>query len=107
MAMNAAPTFSACIWIAGDYREAVQACREFCRSNPLCVTITPTDFVYTNGAEAGICIRLINYPRFPKTADEIKAQARALAAFLMPRLCQWSYTVEFADDTEWYSERSQ
>jgi hypothetical protein len=74
------PSFYANIWIAGDYKQAVQACREFCMNVPLCATVSPTTFVYVGGAEEGVCVRLINYPRFPERPDVIRDRATALAA---------------------------
>jgi hypothetical protein len=100
-----APTWYANIWIAGDYAAAVQACREYCRDNPLCVTVTPTVYVYTGGAQDGVCVRLINYPRFP--SDSLEGAAKDLADDLRYTLCQDSYTIEYADQSVWYSNREE
>lgn len=95
------------IWIGGDYAEAVQASREFCRDNPLCVTVTPTAYVYTGGMEDGVCVRLFQYPRFPKPTDEIREVAGRLAEHLLKALCQTSYSIETPDEIEWTSYREQ
>lgn len=100
------PSFYANIWIAGDHARAVQACREFCMNVPLCVTVTPTTFVYVGGAEEGVCVRLINYPRFPKSLSELQETAGALAEFLRTALCQHSYTIEGPQETEWNTRRA-
>lgn len=70
-------------------------------AEPLCVTVTPTTFVYVAGAEEGVLVRLFNYPRFPKDRAEIERQARALAESLMWHLCQRSYSIEYPDRTDW------
>lgn len=100
-------TWYANIWVAGDYARAVQACREFCMSAPLCVTVTPTTYVYVGGAEEGVCVRLINYPRFPKKAEEIEQLAEQLADYLRGALCQHSYSIEWPHLTRWTTYRDQ
>lgn len=100
-------SWSASIWIAGDLLQAIAACRGYCMSGGLCVTVTPTTFVYTGGAEEGICVRLINYPRFPVTRDELRQTALHLADHLRCALCQHSYSVEFPDITVWDTLREQ
>lgn len=99
-------TFYANIWLAGDFSAAVQACREFCQSVPLCVVITPAEYVYVGGAESGICVRMIQYPRFPKPENEIRDTAWKLAAFLRVKLCQHSFSIEFPDFTHWDTLRT-
>jgi hypothetical protein len=105
--IKSAPSFYANIWIAGDHAQAVQACRQFCLNVPLCVTVTPTTFVYVGGAEDGVCVRLINYPRFPKEPAEIQETATALAEHLRSALCQHSYSIEYPHETVWDTKREQ
>jgi hypothetical protein len=101
------PSFYATIWLAGSHQIAVQACRVFCMNVPLCVTVTPTTFVYVGGAEDGVCVRLINYPRFPEQPDIIREKAIALAEHLRNALAQHSYSIEFPDMTHWDTKREQ
>lgn len=103
--MNSAPTIRFRIWIAGDYQAAIQACREFCEEG-LCVSVHPTAYVYTGGMEDGVCVTLINYPRFPSTDAEISERASRLAEHLRQRLYQDSYTIEGPKKTVWFSRRS-
>lgn len=93
------------IWIGGDYQSALAACRSFTMRG-LCVSVQPVDYIYTMGAEAGVCVTLINYPRFPATAREIEATATELGHFLCEELCQGSFTVEGPQETTWYSRRA-
>lgn len=97
-------SFYANIWIAGDLSTAKAACREFCEEG-LCVTITPTSFIYTGGQQEGVLVRLINYPRFVEEPSAIKTRAQRLGDFLCHRLFQDSYSIEFPDTTEYYERR--
>jgi hypothetical protein len=98
-----APSDYANIWIAGDYAQAVQACREFCMATPCCVTVAPAMYVYTGGAEDGVCVRLIRYPRFPD--EDIDGRAEQLAFYLKAALCQDSFTVETKAQNWWHTTR--
>lgn len=90
------------IWIAGDERDALRACRQYCMTVPLCVSVTPTTFIYTAGAQSGVCVRFIQYPRFETPVAELEHKARSLAAYLMHKLAQRSYSIEFPNETEWH-----
>lgn len=73
----------------------------------LCVTVTPTTFVYTGGAEDGVAVGFVNHPRFPKSPEEIAARARVVALRLMDDLCQWSALVVAPDKTLWLTRRPE
>jgi hypothetical protein len=96
-------SFYANIWIGGDYAEAIAACRRFCQTTALCVTVTPAAYVYVGGMEEGVCVRLLQYPRFPESEDALRNTARLLAAHLRDVLCQRSFSIEFPDVTEYDS----
>lgn len=95
------------IFIAGDYADAQRVCREFCFNYGACVTVTPTEYVYTGGQESGVIIGFINYPRFPKSLDDILDQAQELAKELCYQLYQKSYTIEGPSETIWFSNREE
>jgi hypothetical protein len=101
-----APTWYANIWIAGDANLATHACLKFCQEG-LCVIVTPTLYVYTGGSEAGVCVRMINYPRFPMDEVLLRVKAERLAEHLKAELCQGSYSIEFPDETVFFSTRPQ
>lgn len=103
--MISAPSYTIRIWIAGDYADAIRAVREFAEEG-LCAAVTPAAYVYTGGMEDGVCVTIINYSRFPKTPDEIRATAGRLADYLRERLYQDSYSIEGPDVTEWFSRRA-
>ncbi|UXN70952.1 hypothetical protein N8A98_07115 [Devosia neptuniae] len=100
-----APTIRFDIFIAGDYAQAKQVCREYCFDVGLCVTVEPADYIYTGGEESGVRVGLINYPRFPGTAESLNAKAEGLATLLMERMCQHSFSIAGLATTTWYSRR--
>lgn len=93
------------IFMAGDINHAKQVCREYCYEVGLCVSVEPVDFIYTGGEEAGFKIGLMNYPRFPTDKATLKVRATTLAENLMKILCQQSFSIVGADETEWFSRR--
>ena len=102
-----APTHWARIYMAGNLADAERVCREHCLEVGLCVTLTPTQYIYTGGQEAGFVVGLMNYPRFPSAPEEIDAQAAALGMRLMVALCQLSFSVDSPSGTSWFSRRTQ
>ncbi len=106
MKCTEAPSYPVSIFIAGDQSDAVTECLNYCEVG-LCVTVTETRYVYTGDEDFGLIIGLINYPRFPKTPEEIWAHAEALAALLRLRLGQQSYTIQGPDKTVWISFREE
>lgn len=102
--MRAAETITYRIWIAGDYDDAVRTVREFCQEGA-CFAVQPTDYVYTGGMESGVCVTLINYPRFPLDSSELYDRVERLAELLKERLFQDSYTIEGPETTVWTTTR--
>lgn len=108
MTRKEVPSYPVSIFIAGEYDRTVQHCNDFCDYHGLCVTVTPTEFVYTGGREKGSIIGLINYPRFPSTPEAIFARAEELALSLLEHLRfppQQSCTIQAPDKTLWISFR--
>lgn len=93
------------IFMAGDIAAATDYARQYCDREGLCVTITPTVYVYTSGQESGFIVGLINYPRFPSAPADLWNVAEQLAAYLRERLYQDSYTIQAPDKTVWFSHR--
>lgn len=93
------------IFIAGDLAVARSTCRRFCTVG-LCVTVEPVEFIYTGGAEAGVRVGLINYPRFPTTKEALFSAALDLATKLRADLCQHSFSIVGPDETVWDSLRA-
>jgi hypothetical protein len=101
--IETADTFWVRIYMAGDYEQARQACREECMRQGLCVTVESASYIYTCGEEAGIVVGLINYPRFPAATVEIVDRAKQLGTLLMDRLCQRSFSIMTPFKTTRYS----
>jgi hypothetical protein len=84
--MKIVDTFEAKIYVGTMSKDRIKASSRFydlvriyCNQVGLCVTITETNFFYTNGSEPGYMIGLINYPRFPSSPEEITKKALELA----------------------------
>jgi hypothetical protein len=100
-----ATTYTAQIYIGGDLQTAREFCREFTFEVGECVTVEPVEFIFTGGAETGVRIGFINYPRFPRTPGEIFTRASQLAEILLHAMCQHSYSIVTSDTTIWFSRR--
>jgi hypothetical protein len=85
--------------------EAYDICHEYCDHVGLCVTITPTRFIYSrgqgieNGWEDGCFIRLINYPRFPQSQYDIVYLAIDLAKIFLVKFKQQRISIITTDQT--------
>jgi hypothetical protein len=99
------PTIVVQIFLAGDLSDIRRACRLFVMQG-LCVTVEPTEFIYTGGSETGAAIRLVNYPRFPSDEATLMQKAEALAGELIEAACQWSALVVGPTETKWLTCRS-
>ena len=80
-------------------RIARKICQDYCDDVGLCVTVTETEFIYTDGNERGCLVGLINYPRFPSTPENILEHALALAKLLLDAYCQYKVSVICSDRT--------
>lgn len=101
------PSYPVSIFMAGDWMAADRVCDAYCAEVGLCVTITPTHYTFTGGYEDGFIVGLINYPRFPKTPEEIWRHAEALAEQMLEECRQQSYTIQAPDKTVWFSHRPE
>lgn len=102
------------VYVAGDYDQARNACKHFCTvmcpsqfNSGLCVTVTPTSFIYTGGEEYGVRIGLTNYPRFPATEEKLTNIARSLAHYVRETLYQNSYLIVTPSITIWDSKKEK
>lgn len=102
---TAIDSFSVTVYIAGDATDAVASLRRQCLEDGLCVTVTLTRFIYTGGVEDGVAVGFVNYPRFPKTPEEITTRAIAVANILIVDMCQLSALVVTPNQTVWLSRR--
>ena len=93
------------IFMAGEIDDAKKCCQKFCDDIGLCVTIEPTDYIYTGGSEIGFVVGLINYPRFPSTPSVLFIRAKQLADLLLQICGQDSFTIMTPEETYWYTTR--
>jgi hypothetical protein len=82
-----------------NIEEVYELCQDYCNSIGLCVTVTPTKFIYKNGEEDGVIIGLINYPRFPAMNEEIQNTAYDIAIKFLKSFNQLKVSVEFPEKT--------
>jgi len=75
------------------FEEAKSIVQAYVDGVGLCVSITETQFIYTNGHEPGLIIGLINYPRFPSEKEALLSKAMGLAEKLMDELKQYRVSV--------------
>jgi len=79
--------------------KVIRICQEYCDNVGLCVTVTPTHFVYKEGNEDGCFIGLINYPRFPSSLEDILNKAFNLANILKVKFNQNRVSIICNDKT--------
>jgi hypothetical protein len=77
--------------------EARIICHQYCNLIGLCVTLTPTEFIYTSlitdvakvcNGEPGCFIEFVNYPRFPSSKYDITYCAIELAKIFLKEFNQ-------------------
>ena len=93
-------TWTATIFIGGHLPTIEAALRTWVMVGA-CVTLEPCKYIFTGGAEDGARIGLINYPRFPKSTEELREQAISLAELLVGSTHQLSCSVVMPDETVW------
>ena len=76
-----------------DIRELYDFISRYCTKNKIGITVTPTRYFYVNGAEDGVILGLINYPRFPSTYEQIKEISINLGNLLIERFDQYRATI--------------
>jgi len=93
------------IYLSGPIEIAKQIIRADVFKRGLCVTVDPTEYIYTGGEEQGYVIGLINYPRFPASSDDIWQRAYDLATKLLDGTYQHSALLIAPDKTLWITKR--
>lgn len=106
--MRSVKTFTATIYV-GTKRERYSEVRpidiarnklqEYVNRVGFCVTLTPTEYIYTNGSEPGFAIGLINYPRFPADMESIRGKAIEIALEMLETFEQFKVSIVFPDET--------
>jgi len=85
--------------------EAYDIAKDYCNRIGLCVSVTPTRFIYTqslatpDGFDDGCFIELIAYPRFPSSKYDIIKDAIELAKIFIKEFNQIRISVIATDQT--------
>jgi len=85
--------------------EAYKIVQEYCNFVSLCVTVTPTKFIYTQsvgtpaGEEDGCFVELIAYPTSPVSKYDITGNAIKLAKIFIKEFKQNKISVITSDQT--------
>lgn len=99
------PSFNVEVHMAGDINAAALFLQQEAARKGMCVTLAPQTFIYSGGREEGFRVGLINYPRFPKTPDELFNEARMIGLWLRAHLGQTSFSIVTPRETTWISTR--
>lgn len=103
---SSADTIVVTVYMAGDIETAKRWLRRRCYDRGLCVTITPTTFIYTGGEEQGFAVGFVNYPRFPvESAAELCGVAREIAGRLVDECSQKTALLVGPNVTEWIQRK--
>lgn len=96
-------TWYATLHIAGNIDVAKAFIQKRILNDGACFQIAPVDYVYSGGAETGMTIRCIHYPRFVDNGPEkLLERLMILANDLALELGQKSYTIETSDRTTYF-----
>ena len=79
--------------------EVAKLCQEYCDKTGFGVTVTPTEFIYTDGNETGVIVGIINYPRFPRPRWKNEVHAKEIAKQCMEAFGQERISIVMTDKT--------
>jgi hypothetical protein len=85
--------------VTHDIGKLKEICQNYVNNIKLCVTVTPTEFIYVDGSESGAIVGLIHYPRYPSTPEKLKQHAIELGYELMHKLEQKRISIACPDVT--------
>jgi len=71
-----------------------------------CVTVTETEFIYTDGREKGVAVGIINYPRFPESPKQLIEKVKNLAIVLLNACQQCRVSAVIGDTTYMWSNQT-
>lgn len=81
------------------YYDVYKVCQDYCNNIGWCVSLEKICYIYKNGSEMGMTVNIINYPRFPKTIEELENRTLELAKLLIVELDQCHLTVTMPNKT--------
>ena len=71
-----------------DYSHIHKYIQTYVDEGGFCITLTKTEFIYTDGQEPGVILGMINYPRFPSDEYTILQKSFVVARGLIKLLNQ-------------------
>ncbi len=80
-------------------------CHQYCNNNGICVTVTPTRYIYpqgqgiADGYEDGCFVELIAYPRFSRSKFDIVGNAIELTKVFMKEFKQTRISIVTSEQT--------
>lgn len=95
------------IYMAGDINDAKRELAKMAASQGACWSVDSTEYIYSGGRELGFVVRVINYPRFPKSVNQLEQEAVETAKKLMTELGQASCSVVGPEETVWLTRRKE
>ena len=99
---HTATIYVACVDLLGVEEICLNYCTRHAQdefSGGLCVTVTPTKYVYLMGKTAGAAVGLINYPKYESNYATVRGHALALCERLITGLELPDASVVFPDET--------
>lgn len=105
MKTETSPTYIIRLYLSGPIDVAKQTLRAECLTAGLCVTIEPTQYIYTGGEEAGYVVGLLNYPRFQTAPEGLRIRAMALMVALLDATHQHSALMVTPEESLWITKR--
>lgn len=84
-----------------------EVCQTYCDEVGLCVWVQAGTYIYTDGDEHGYSVHLMNYPRFPSTAEEVYGHARELGKRLLEAMNQERLSIKTDEKTIMLSNQEQ
>ena len=100
-----APSYTFEIYMAGDIQDAKRELSKISAEVGECWSVEPTEYIYTGGRELGFIVRNINYPRFPRTVEQLEKVSINTATQLMTALAQGSCSIVGPTETIWLTRR--
>lgn len=106
MLITKCESYTATIYVAGEMHRIKDICADFCTKG-FCVSIQETEYIYTGGQQKGASVTIINYPRFPRSKEDIQREAGQLATRLIEEGYQESCTIVYPDESVYISKRAE